>query len=81
MNLNRTILTVEEFRALVDQSDALVELAKQHKINPWAAALAGVAFIRSEIARGADPAWWCMMLTVEDVLGAMLMPSSGGGDA
>ena len=48
-------------------------LAAQHNINSWAAALAGLGFIRAEIARGADPAWWSMMLTVEDPLKAMMV--------
>jgi len=51
-------------REYLEESQRLVTLARQHKISAFAAALAGVAFIRNALAvMGGQPEWWRKLIT------------------
>ncbi len=53
-----------QVQVYIEEAEKLVDLAQQHKISPFAAALAGVALIRNAIAiMGGKPEWWCRQIT------------------
>lgn len=59
-----SFVSAEQMRSYALEARELVAFAQVHKITPFGAALAGVAFIRNALATmGGDASWWCKLIT------------------
>ena len=54
-----SFISSEKFLAYMQEGEKLIEVARRMQIHPFAAAVAGVAFIRNALAvMGGDVNWW-----------------------
>ena len=61
-----TIISREKWREYLHQARTLSDLAIQHDIKPFAAAIAGVGFIRFMLEGSGDTLrWWTDLITLE----------------
>lgn len=58
-----SVITVERLKEYADQAERLGDFAARERIHPFAAALAGVAFVHNAIkVMGGSVDWWIELL-------------------